>query len=81
MVWNLTLEQDNINGFYLLLINLILLPFRLAKFVDKFGARPSGSTVLEDSIDYMIKLTREEDIKDIVTEKVEVIILYLNYLI
>ncbi|XP_049865281.1 carboxypeptidase Q-like isoform X2 [Pectinophora gossypiella] len=44
----------------------------LAKFVDKFGARPSGSDVLEQSIDYMIKLTRDEDINDIVTEELEV---------
>ncbi|XP_039746052.1 carboxypeptidase Q-like [Pararge aegeria] len=44
----------------------------LAKFVDLFGARPSGSKVLEESIDYMIKLTREEGIEHIVTEDVEV---------
>ncbi|CAH2063612.1 unnamed protein product, partial [Iphiclides podalirius] len=44
----------------------------LAKFVDKFGARPSGSKVLEDSIDYMIQLTRDEGITDIITETVEV---------
>ncbi|XP_045763949.1 carboxypeptidase Q-like [Maniola jurtina] len=44
----------------------------LAKFVDRFGARPSGSKVLEDSIDYMIQLTREEEIKHVVTEDVEV---------
>ncbi|XP_059060164.1 carboxypeptidase Q-like [Achroia grisella] len=44
----------------------------LAKFVDKFGARPSGTEVLENSIDYMIELTRAEDINDIVTEELEV---------
>ncbi|KAM3968314.1 carboxypeptidase Q [Aphomia sociella] len=44
----------------------------LAKFVDKFGARPSGSEVLENSIDYMIELTRGEDINDIITEELEV---------
>lgn len=46
--------------------------FRLAKFVDKFGARPSGSEVLEQSIDYMIQLTKDEDIDDITTETLEV---------
>ncbi|XP_023942732.2 carboxypeptidase Q-like [Bicyclus anynana] len=46
--------------------------YELAKFVDLFGARPSGSKVLEDSIDYMIQLTRQEGIQDIVTEDVEV---------
>lgn len=45
---------------------------RLSKFVDKFGARPSGSKVLEDSIDYMIELTRKEGLSDIVTEELEV---------
>ncbi|KAJ0179200.1 hypothetical protein K1T71_004912 [Dendrolimus kikuchii] len=44
----------------------------LSKFVDKFGARPSGSKVLEDSIDYMIELTRKEGISDIVTEELKV---------
>ncbi|XP_047989669.1 carboxypeptidase Q-like isoform X2 [Leguminivora glycinivorella] len=44
----------------------------LAKFVDTFGARPSGSEVLEKSIDYMIQLARDEDLKDITTEEVEV---------
>ncbi|KAL0883700.1 hypothetical protein ABMA27_015820 [Loxostege sticticalis] len=44
----------------------------LAKFVDKFGARPSGSEVLEQSIDYMIQLTHDEDIHDITTEELEV---------
>ncbi|CAG5010195.1 unnamed protein product [Parnassius apollo] len=46
--------------------------FRLAKFVDKFGARPSGSVILEDSIDYMIQLTRDEGINDVTTEELEV---------
>lgn len=45
---------------------------RLAVFVDKFGARPSGTQVLEDSIDYMIDLSRKEGLKDIITEKVVV---------
>ncbi|XP_045492282.1 carboxypeptidase Q-like [Colias croceus] len=44
----------------------------LAKFVDKFGARISGSQVLEDSIDYMIELTKEEELNDIITEELEV---------
>lgn len=44
----------------------------LAKFVDTYGARISGSQVLEDSIDYMIQLTRVEEINDIVTEELEV---------
>ncbi|XP_026761214.1 carboxypeptidase Q-like [Galleria mellonella] len=44
----------------------------LAKFVDKFGARPSGTEVLENSIDYIIDLTRAENINDIVTEELEV---------
>ncbi|CAG9791824.1 unnamed protein product [Diatraea saccharalis] len=44
----------------------------LAKFVDKFGARPSGTDTLEQSIDYMIQLTRDEGIDDITTEELEV---------
>lgn len=40
--------------------------------MDKFGARPSGTQVLEDSIDYMIDLSRKEGLKDIITEKVVV---------
>nr|XP_049696856.1 carboxypeptidase Q isoform X1 [Helicoverpa armigera] len=44
----------------------------LAKFVDKFGARPSGTEVLEKSIDYMIELSKQEGLNDIVTEDVEV---------
>ncbi|XP_041972803.1 carboxypeptidase Q-like [Aricia agestis] len=44
----------------------------LAKFVDKFGARPSGSNSLEESIDYMIELSRQEHLDDITTEELEV---------
>ncbi|XP_075972687.1 carboxypeptidase Q-like [Anticarsia gemmatalis] len=44
----------------------------LAKFVDKFGARITGSEVLEQSIDYMIELAREESLNDVFTEDVEV---------
>ncbi|KAF9809885.1 hypothetical protein SFRURICE_002115 [Spodoptera frugiperda] len=44
----------------------------LAKFVDKFGARPSGTEVLEKSIDYMIELTKKEGINEIITEEVKV---------
>ncbi|KAL0883702.1 hypothetical protein ABMA27_015820 [Loxostege sticticalis] len=44
----------------------------LANFVDKFGARPSGTEVLEQSIDYMIQLTHNNHIHDITTEEVEV---------
>ncbi|KAM3967946.1 carboxypeptidase Q-like isoform 2-T2 [Aphomia sociella] len=40
--------------------------------MNKFGARPSGSQILENSIDYMKELSREEDIKDISTEEVKV---------
>ncbi|CAH2979585.1 unnamed protein product [Chilo suppressalis] len=44
----------------------------LAKFVDKFGARPSGTDTLEQSIDYMIQLTHDEGFEDITTEELEV---------
>lgn len=45
---------------------------QLANFVDKFGARPSGSEALEQSIDYMINLSLSENIDDIITEHVQV---------
>lgn len=54
--------------------------FRLAKFVDKFGARPSGSEVLEQSIDYMIQLTKDEDLNNINTEELEVRALHVTSL-
>ncbi|XP_026753273.2 carboxypeptidase Q-like [Galleria mellonella] len=44
----------------------------LAKFVDKFGARPSGSEALENSIDYIIDITRAEGLNDVITEELEV---------
>lgn len=47
--------------------------------MDKFGPRPSGSETLEHSIDYMIKLTQDEDINDIVTEELEVNIHFIFF--
>ncbi|XP_053600176.1 carboxypeptidase Q-like [Plodia interpunctella] len=44
----------------------------LTKFVDKFGARPAGTEILEESIDYIIQLTRQNGINTIVTEEVEI---------
>ncbi|XP_050678138.1 cytochrome P450 CYP12A2-like [Leptidea sinapis] len=43
------------------------------KFIDKFGARPSGSKVLEDSIDYMVNLTIAYGINEVKTEELEVL--------
>lgn len=40
--------------------------------MDKFGARPSGTQTLENSIDYMIDLSHKEGLNDVVTEEVEV---------
>ncbi|XP_050678133.1 carboxypeptidase Q-like [Leptidea sinapis] len=47
------------------------------KFIDKFGARPSGSKVLEESIDYMVNLTIKygtdtEEVIEVKTEELEV---------
>lgn len=44
----------------------------LTKFVDKFGARLSGTAELENSIDHMIELTQKEYLFNITTEDVEV---------
>lgn len=57
---------------FVLSLDKLTFNFRLAKFVDTFGSRPSGSMVLEDSIDYMIDLTKNENLYNVVTEDVEV---------
>ncbi|XP_077296889.1 carboxypeptidase Q-like [Arctopsyche grandis] len=44
----------------------------LSEFVDTFGNRLSGTKNLENSIDYMIEKTRENNIKNVYTEEVEV---------
>ncbi|KAM3967942.1 carboxypeptidase Q [Aphomia sociella] len=41
-------------------------------FIDKFGARPSGSVVLEKSIDYMINLTIDNGLSDVTTEELKI---------
>ncbi|XP_045492536.1 carboxypeptidase Q-like isoform X2 [Colias croceus] len=45
---------------------------KYTEFIDKFGARPSGTDVLEQSIDYMVNLTIGAGIKDVTTEELEV---------
>ncbi|KAJ8726843.1 hypothetical protein PYW08_015240 [Mythimna loreyi] len=42
------------------------------RFIDKFGARPSGTEVLESSIDHMINLTKYHGLDDVTTEELEV---------
>lgn len=44
----------------------------MAKFVDKFGNRLSGSQTLEDAIDYMVDLSDSNGLEDVHTEDVEV---------
>ncbi|XP_014364536.2 carboxypeptidase Q [Papilio machaon] len=41
-----------------------------ANFIDKFGARPAGSVVLEEAIDHMINLTRSNGLETVTTEDV-----------
>ncbi|XP_013190104.2 carboxypeptidase Q [Amyelois transitella] len=41
-------------------------------FIDKFGARVSGTENLEKSIDYMINLTKSHGLIDVTTEEVDV---------
>lgn len=45
----------------------------LAKFVDDFGARPSGSKALEDSIDYMVQLLCDKKLDRVYTEEAPVV--------
>ncbi|XP_049520785.1 LOW QUALITY PROTEIN: carboxypeptidase Q-like [Dermacentor silvarum] len=45
----------------------------LATFVDTFGARPSGSKSLEDSIDYMLDVLRMHGLDSVHAEKAGVI--------
>ncbi|XP_075972684.1 carboxypeptidase Q-like [Anticarsia gemmatalis] len=42
------------------------------EFIDKFGARPSGTENLERSIDHMINLTRQHGVNDVTTEELQV---------
>ncbi|CAB3258227.1 unnamed protein product [Arctia plantaginis] len=42
------------------------------KFIDKFGARPAGTANLENAIDYMVNLTKQNDLDDVTTEELEV---------
>lgn len=58
--------------FFLLIISMKYFCFRFSAFLDKFGARLSGTKNLENAIDHMINLTRENGITDISTEEVDV---------
>ncbi|KAL1431898.1 hypothetical protein MTO96_013985 [Rhipicephalus appendiculatus] len=44
----------------------------LAKFVDRFGARISGSRNLENAIDYMVELLGRQELDRVYTERVAV---------
>ncbi|CAH2208211.1 jg18838, partial [Pararge aegeria aegeria] len=45
---------------------------KYSKFIDKFGARPSGSSTLERAIDHMVDLTFQSGLNDVWTESVKV---------
>ncbi|KAL3249234.1 hypothetical protein MRX96_056094 [Rhipicephalus microplus] len=45
----------------------------LASFVDRFGARPSGSKALEHSIDYMVDILRGQRLDSVHTEEASII--------
>ncbi|XP_077536843.1 carboxypeptidase Q-like [Haemaphysalis longicornis] len=45
----------------------------LAKFVDEFGARPSGSEALENSINYMVQLLCDRQLDRVYTEEAPVV--------
>ncbi|XP_047989863.1 carboxypeptidase Q-like [Leguminivora glycinivorella] len=44
---------------------------QFVSFLDKFGARPSGTETLEKAIDHMINLTRAHGVTDVTTEQVD----------
>ncbi|XP_063530794.1 carboxypeptidase Q-like [Cydia strobilella] len=44
---------------------------QFAAFLDKFGARPSGTETLEKAIDHMINLTRAHGVTDVTIEEVD----------
>lgn len=52
--------------------------FSISAFIDKFGSRLSGSQVLEDSIDYMLAASMENDLENIHTHRVEVFLIQGN---
>lgn len=51
---------------------IIIFISRYTRFIDTFGARPSGTEVLERSIDHMINLTKYNGLNDVTTEELEV---------
>lgn len=50
----------------------VFLNSRFKQFIDMFGARPSGSKVLEEAIDHMIDLALENGLSGVTTEDVNV---------
>lgn len=45
---------------------------KLAEFIDRFGSRQTGTSNLEDAIDYMLKRSNEENLENVHGEKVMV---------